>query len=247
MKNLPVTISYYNREQLKTLPIRKIPDLEGKYRIIQIGDLDWTACGGTHCRRTGEVGLVKIIGREKLRGHLRVTFLTGRQALADYRGKHDVAMALSGRLTCHFSDLDKSVEKLTEQNAALRKEVGALNKKLLPYEVEQLGRAAELVGEIKIISGNYDDRNPKDVKELAVAAAEDFKSVCLFTAGERLLISVSKGVVPDASRLAALFMENFGGKGGGSAVFAQVGGLPSEKTEEMLDSFLNVVKNKLGA
>ncbi|UCD94091.1 MAG: alanyl-tRNA editing protein [Candidatus Zixiibacteriota bacterium] len=246
MKNLPVTISYYDRNQLDALAIRKIPDLEGKYRIIQIGDFDCTACGGTHCHRTGEVGTIKITGKEKLRGHLRVTFLTGRQALMDYRGKHDITAAVSARLTCHFSDLDKSIDKLMDQNAALRKEIGALNKKLLPYEVEQLGRAAESIGGIKIIFGNHNDKHPKDVKELAAAAAEAFKSICLFTAGDRLLISASKGVTPDASRLAALFMGKFGGKGGGSAVFAQVGGLPSEKTGEMLDSFVEIVRSELG-
>ena len=84
MQNLPVKISYHERSELEKLGVRKIPERQGRYRIVQVGDFDCTACGGTHCRRTGEVGPIKIISQEKIRGHIRVTFLTGRQAIIDY-------------------------------------------------------------------------------------------------------------------------------------------------------------------
>lgn len=246
LENHDVKINYYNRSELDNLPVRKIPELEGKYRIIQIGEFDYTACGGTHCRQSGEVGLIKIVAQEKMRNHLRVSFLTGRQALDDYHAKHMVATELSNKLTCHFSDLNRAVDKLFDQNAAMRKEIGALNKALLPYEIGRLRENAVDIGGVKIIVECYDNKNPKELKELAVEISQSFNSISLLSADDRLVIAVSADVPTEARKLADLVTQRFGGRGGGSSTFAQIGGIPADKRQEILDGFVEAVKTEIG-
>jgi len=245
MENHPVKIGYFTREQLNSMPIRKIPDLEGEFRIIQIGEFDYTACGGTHCRNTGEVGLLKIIAQEKMRGHLRVVFLAGRQALDDYRAKSDVIGRLSRKLTCHYNDLPAAADNLLAREAAYRKEISELNSRLLPLEVSRLEESAIQIGVTRVVVETYDRKDQRYLKELANAVTQNSGQLCLFMADDKLILAASKEGQFDASELARLFIEKLGGKGGGNAMFAQIGGIPSDRRRELLDSFVNIIKMRI--
>lgn len=61
-----------------------------KIRIVHIDGLDYIPCGGTHCSRTGEVGIIKITGIEKIRGNIRLIFHCGKNALNDYDCKNSL-------------------------------------------------------------------------------------------------------------------------------------------------------------
>jgi alanyl-tRNA synthetase len=56
----------------------------GRIRIVEIPDWDVSACGGTHTRRTGEVGAIKVLRWEKVRGNLRFEFAVRRRSLEDH-------------------------------------------------------------------------------------------------------------------------------------------------------------------
>jgi alanyl-tRNA synthetase len=244
-QNQPVKIEYYEREALKNLPVRKIPEREGKFRIVQVGEFDYTACGGTHCRNAGEVGMVKIIGQEKLRGHLRVIFLVGRQAEEDYCEKHTVVNQLSGRLTCHFRDLVKGVDKLTEQNTALRREVSLLSGRLLAVDLKEIAENSPDLGGIKIVTGEFDGRDPKALKDAANKLGETVRAIIFLLCGDKLLIFAPAGIKLTASAMSRLFMERFGGKGGGSATSAQVGGIAMDKRKEYIDHFIGLIRGEI--
>ncbi|HDL04439.1 MAG: hypothetical protein DRP46_11660 [Candidatus Zixiibacteriota bacterium] len=245
LENHPIRIDYLTRDELKNLPIRKIPELEGKFRIIRVGEFDYTACGGTHCRHSAEVGIIKVVALEKLRGHLRVTFLCGLQALEDYAAKHNAVTALSNRFTCHFNDLESVVMKLTDQNSALRKEITSLQKKLMPFEVERLKENNDEIHGVRIVIQSYDDQDPKDLKDLAMQVTRAYDSVAILASQDKLFISVSEGLPTNAKKLAALIMEKFAGKGGGSPAFAQIGGIPMDRRDEYLRSLVKLIREEL--
>lgn len=244
MQDYPVTINYYKMEELSRLPIRKIPERTGQFRIVQIGDFDYTACGGTHCHRTGEIGLVKIIGQEKLRGHFRLTFLAGRQALYDYAEKHQQISTLSGMLTCHYRDLDRSTGKLIEQNISLRREVSLLNGQILSSELRELIESGQEFNGIKIVHREYNNQDLKNLKDAATRAVENYKVIMLLVAQDRILLAVSKGLSPNAMELAKIIMEQTGGKGGGGPIFAQVGGIIPQGAQ---DRILEIIKETVGS
>ncbi len=245
MKDYPVAINYYEREELSRLPIRKIPERTGIIRIIQIGDFDYTACGGTHCHRTGEIGLVKIIRQEKLRGHLRLIFLTGKEALHDYAEKHQQISMLSGMLTCHFRELDKSISRLIEQNISLRREVSLLNGQILSSELRELIASSQEYCGIKIAYREYNNQDLKNLKETATKAVENDTVILVLVAEDKILVAVSKGLSPNAVELARTIMEQLGGKGGGGPIFAQVGGIPQGAHDRILEIIKETISLKL--
>jgi alanyl-tRNA synthetase len=74
-------------------------------RIIEVESYDWAACGGVHVASTGEIGLVKAVGQERIRGRVRVHVMMGQRALDDYGRKIALAQALSRELTCGEADI----------------------------------------------------------------------------------------------------------------------------------------------
>ena len=76
-------------------PLRKPPAVIGDVRVVEVEGFDWSACGGTHVNRTGEVGLIKIIKWEKRGAETRVEFRCGQRALNDYRQKNSMVNRLA--------------------------------------------------------------------------------------------------------------------------------------------------------
>jgi alanyl-tRNA synthetase len=111
--DVPVRPLYPTADELSRLPLRKAPKVtEGTIRIIEIEGFDLTPCGGTHCTRTGQIGQIRIVGTEKYKGMLRITFHAGQRALEDARAKHAALSALAAALTCGLGDVPDAVGKL---------------------------------------------------------------------------------------------------------------------------------------
>src|SRR5262249_10608380 len=70
----PVERHWTDAAGVHRFALRKPPQVTGRIRIVEIPDWDLSACGGTHTRRTGEVGIIKIVRWEKVRGHQRFEF-----------------------------------------------------------------------------------------------------------------------------------------------------------------------------
>jgi alanyl-tRNA synthetase len=87
-------------ERIDEVPLRRPPKKQGLLRVVEVDGFDYSACGGTHVRRTGEIGGIKIVGAEKIRGNLRFDFLCGGRALRDYREKDRSARKLAGTFSC---------------------------------------------------------------------------------------------------------------------------------------------------
>jgi alanyl-tRNA synthetase len=94
-------------------------------RIIDIDGFDMTPCGGTHCTRTGQIGQARIVGLEKYKGMLRITFHAGLRALADARSKHDALAAIAAELTCGVLDVPGAVTKLRADLKGVRTQLDA--------------------------------------------------------------------------------------------------------------------------
>ncbi len=243
--NSGIDIGYFDREELEKLQVRKIPDRQGKFRIVSIGEHDRTACGGTHCQRTGEVGLIKIIGAEKIRNRVRLTFLTGAAAVTDGILKNNVANRLSTHLTCHIKDIPEAVEKLRSQNAELRGEIGRLNRELMPFEIEKLRQKAVAIGPCRIIFENREGSDPKTLRNLAGELAKDTGTIVIFMFGDKLLIAASTDAPLNAAGMASLFTSKIGGKGGGNPALAQIGNIAEELRTDCREKFLTLLGHEL--
>lgn len=116
-KCLKVEILTLGREGSERLNLRKpvSEKAEGEVRIVKIGDFDVTPCGGFHVENTGNIGLIKILDREKVKGSLtRVYFVAGKRALRDYRRKNQILRSISSILTTSVEETEKRVTNLLE-------------------------------------------------------------------------------------------------------------------------------------
>ncbi len=245
MRNLPVSARIYDEKEIRNLPLRKIPDREGSFRIVHIGDFDTNACGGTHCRYTGEVGPIKIIGTEKLRGHFRISFLCGNRALDDYREKHRVVTTVAASLTCHFSSLPEKADRLAAENQELRRTLAHQSKQLFEYEIMALIDNSPKFGGVKLLVRHFPAVESNRIKDMILFAAGRIRSVALFSTGNKLLIACSENAGLKANDLAQEFIGKFGGKGGGAAALAQVGNIPSDRLQEYIAAFAKSIEAKL--
>ena len=99
----------------KTREFRQKKALSGAIRVISIPGVDSCACCGTHVKRTGEIGLFKVLSFEKHRGGTRVFLLSGELAFLDTQKKEKVLLELSRKLSTDYQSLSERVDKLKEQ------------------------------------------------------------------------------------------------------------------------------------
>lgn len=227
-------------EDLKRLNLRKVPEKTEKIRIIEVKDFDLSACGGTHCRATGEVGLIKITKWEKRGEKIRLEFICGKRAWKDYFWKNELIKNISNKLTIKDSELGEAIDRMLEERKEIRKELKEFKEKLQDYEVRNLINESSLKDDrIKIIRKIFEDKNFQEVKELVQKIINlDDSVVVLFgvkSEGAKILFACSRALKYDMNGLtreAAKFIE---GQGGGALNFAQAGGKKAEGIHEALD------------
>lgn len=119
-----------NADELAKMPLRRQPKVADGIRIIEIDGYDFSPCGGTHVTRSGQIGQVRIVGIEKYKGGVRVTFHAGLRALADARAKHAVLGAAAADLTCGVLDVPAAIGKLRADLKAARTALDAAREEL---------------------------------------------------------------------------------------------------------------------
>jgi alanyl-tRNA synthetase len=110
--DVPVRQLFPSPEELARMPLRRAPKVATGVRVIEIEGFDLTPCGGTHCVRSGQIGLVRVVGLEKYKGGWRVTFHAGKRAADDARRKEAVLAELAREFTCGLLDVGGAVAKL---------------------------------------------------------------------------------------------------------------------------------------
>jgi len=236
--DLPVKTYSVAEAELASLPLRKLPTVEMPIRIVEVEGFDYSPCGGTHCQRTGEVGLIKITRVERRGQETRIEFLCGGRALADYRGKNRTVNELANQFSVGAWELAEAVERLAEEVKSNRRELNAAKDRLLDYEAAELLAEAERHGDIRLVRKVFTDREGEEVRRLALRLVESEGSVALLgLAGEKaqLVFACSADLPYDMNDLLQKACWVVGGGGGGRPHFAQGGGPDDSKVGEALE------------
>jgi len=244
----PVTARIIQPDDAEGVRIRKLPEhlLTGGLRVIDIDGFDVTACGGTHVRRTGEIGLIKILKLEKRGDKTRVEFRCGSRALADYREKNAITNQLSADLTCGLSEIPQAVGRLQEDSKAAQRSLKAANGLLIEAEAERL--AANVVDHrgARIVKLNFPGRDFAEVRGLAASIVQKPGMVVLLaTSGEKpqLVFGRSADLAYDMNALLKQTLTLLAnGRGGGTAQMAQGGG---SGDEAQINEALNAAERSL--
>ncbi len=225
-------------EEALRLPLRKPPDVEGEVRIVEVDAFDWSACGGTHVARSGQVGLIHVLGTERYKGGVRVAFACGGRALHRLREAGTLLRGLALEFTAGEADLPRAVARLKEDRAALERRLKPMLKEALDHEAADLVAAAPSGACGPVVAVHFAERDPAELGVLA-AGVVSRGGIALLLASEpgaaaaRAHFAAPQGTIPVGTLLGALCRRH-GGKGGGRPESAQ-GSFPADRVPLVLE------------
>ncbi len=208
----PVIEHLVSREEARIFPLRKpiSEKVKGTVRIIEVKDFDWNACAGFHVKNTGEIGMIKIIDYEKVKGSLtRVYFVAGKRALREFSKRVDLIRNLSSILTTSVDEMQRRIENLLsdvkEKSADLEKISEEFSKLLAP---KLLKEAKEINGVRVIFYDGFESVGRYLFKYLG-----DEEGAILFVKVEGGYEIGSASI--DVGKLIETLLEKLEGRGGG--------------------------------
>jgi alanyl-tRNA synthetase len=224
----PVAIRFVDEEEATQLPLRKESARSGSLRIIEIEGFDVSACGGTHVRRTGAVGLIAVASWERFKGGTRLEFVCGGRALRASRMLRDTVAAADRLMSTGPEELLQGIERVQAENRELKRHVRELESELAARRADALAAGATVIAGARVAIESLPDVDMNGLKAIAqeIVARPGYAAV-LLTASPPVGIVIARAgdVALDASALLQKLTAEFGGKGGGRPALAQGGGL----------------------
>lgn len=232
------------REDMDKLPVRKDPKINSNIRIVEIDEIDFSPCCGTHVRSTGEIGIIKIRKVESYKGNIRVEFVCGHRALEDYGWKSNYIRDISNMLSSKDKDVKFKVEKLYEEKERLEKENKSLREKVYKYEALELLNQAKAHGKMKIIARKFSDKDIRDIQSISsiLNSYDNTLSLLAVENGERsqFVISRSKNLGVNLKNIMGKVTKDMDVKGGGSPQAVQ-GSCSKDDLNNLLQGFYDEI------
>jgi len=139
-RNMEITAEYPSPERLAAMEYRSKLELTENVRIVTIGDCDVCACCAPHVRRTGEVGVIKLLDFARHKGGVRIHMQCGLDALEDYREKYTNIQAISARLSAKQHETAAAVERFMEELERQKKAYTLMSEKYIALRLSTLER-----------------------------------------------------------------------------------------------------------
>lgn len=226
MSSLPVEISVEDRtkaEQKYGFVLYQGGVPPGRdIRIVKVaGDIE--ACAGTHCRNTGEVGVIKIIRVEHIQdGIERIEFTAGIAALYYMQHMEQIVSSSSDTLSVQQENLPASVARFFSEWKDQKKEIERLSQKIVELEMHSM--VSESIGGVSVIVKRL-DLPSRELSALAVFVSEKGGIALLASGGESARVVLASGNPRvNAGEIIMQVCSLLDGKGGGKESLAQGGG-----------------------
>ncbi len=223
-----VSVLTSDREGLGALGIRKESTREGEIRVIDVDGFDRSACGGTHVRRTGEIGIIAVLGCERYKGGSRLEFACGWRALRILRVDNGLLKELGRLYSSHPADLLRLTEKLLQERAALTREGARLQDQIFDLEAQDLLNRADKTDRAIIVRASFPGRSLESIKILAQKVAARPRAIAMLAAVQetaQLVVARNPEAAGNCSEAIKQAASRLGGKGGGRPEIAQAGGI----------------------
>lgn len=212
IENIPVEVSFPTKEELKTLEYRSKIEIEGQVRIVTIPGYDVCACCAPHVRRTGEIGMLKVMNVQSYKGGVRISMLCGFRALEAFRQKADIITELMAQFSTNQEALVENVTKLKNTNQTMKNQLASAKQELMEYKVAAIPEDSE-----NAILFESDLDTPV-VRNVVNGLVEKFTGICAVFVGndesgyQFIIGSKNK----DCRQIAAALREKLSARGGGS-------------------------------
>ncbi len=219
---------FVNQTQAASVPFRRPPKVDGEVRVVEIANFDYSACGATHCPRTGMIGALKIVKVERQNQKARLHFVAGYQAVAYFHEIHTLTVALSEQMSTRPQDIFEAVQRQAEELKFTQRALKNLRLQQLGIEAQAMAGLGKHTPAGSIITGLFEGRDVDELQALAKEFLVMPEAIALLgtrNAGKlTLLIACGENVDVHAGDLLKQVLKPLGGRGGGSAQLAQGGG-----------------------
>jgi alanyl-tRNA synthetase len=223
-------------------------------RVLDIGS-SRELCGGTHVKRTGDIGFFKIVAESGVAaGIRRIEAITGESAVEYVQQREAQLAEISGVLKAQPQEAAQKILQIVENVRQLEKELARIKSRLAGSLGDDLARHIREVSGVKVLAVCLEDADSRTLRETLDKFKDKFKPcVVVLAAIEDGKVKLIAGVTADiAAKLKAGELVNFvalqiGGKGGGRADMAQAGGTRPDDLPGALESVAGWVEERLGS
>ena len=221
-------------------------------RVLDIGS-SCELCGGTHVKRTGDIGLFKIVAESGVAaGVRRVEAVTGEGALALVQQQEDQLQQMAGAVKAQPHEAAARIAQILDNAKSLEKELTVLKSKLASTQGDDLINQAQDISGVNVLAAQLEGADVATLRETLDKLKDKLKSAAIVLAAVNDgKVSLIAGVTKDqigkikAGDLVNFVAQQVGGKGGGRPDMAQAGGSQPENLENALAGVTDWIKAKL--
>ncbi|MEM4215945.1 MAG: alanine--tRNA ligase [Candidatus Anstonellales archaeon] len=225
MQNIPIAAEILPRnvaEKKYGMRIYQGGAVPGKdLRIVKIGEVDVEACGGTHhmLKTTGEIGAVKIVGREGVKdGVERINLKAGSAAVDYIQQREKILLEAAEKISVQPEKLPSAVERFFEEWKAQRKEIEKLKERIAQLEVQEFVHESIAKQKVVFVLGDYDVSMMQKMANLFIQ--HEKAMVVIMNKEGNFVVATGKNAKQTANEIAAMVINKLGGKGGGKGQIA---------------------------
>lgn len=196
--NHPILSYWVTEEEASGIKLVKQPTVKENIRIVEMKDVEYNACGGTHVSSTGEIGIIKLLKTEKQKGNTRIYFTAGYRALKEFNLYGQIISTLSYRFKAGKEELIERLMNWEKEHKQLQTEIAKLKAQNDEYLAHQMISDATEI----LIGHTFKDKTLKDLQWLANKLTSiTNKPVLLATAAEnKVILSQSKEAAPSCGK-----------------------------------------------
>jgi alanyl-tRNA synthetase len=223
-------------------------------RVVTVPGFSRELCGGTHVRRTGDIGVCKIVYEGSISaGVRRIEAITGEAALHQYQETSGALRRISDIVRAAEPELVEHVEKLLANERALSRQVDQLKERLAQSAVGALEAQARIVNGVHVLAAHLDGMDRQQMRSLADSLRNKWKSavVVLASIADDGSVAIIAAVTKDltskvqAGKLVSAVAQATGGKGGGRPDMAEGGGKNAAALDSALEAIYRDLEGKL--
>jgi alanyl-tRNA synthetase len=233
---------------------------ESNVRVITIPDpatprgfYSKELCGGTHVKRTGDIGVFKFVAEQSVAsGVRRVEAITGTAALEQFQTAMSRLRALAATLNAGEEGLEAAVARLEQQSRQLEKQLDALKKKSAHSQVDDLLAQARAVKDVRVLSARVADADRETLRQMVDTLRQKLGSgVVVLGTAEDGKVALISGVTKDlvgrlhAGKIIQAVSKIVGGSGGGRPDLAEAGGKDTSQLEKAIAGVYEIVEQML--
>ena len=216
-RNAEVEILYPSEKELPQYVYRSKIEIEGQVRLVRIPDVDLCACCATHVRRTGQIGLIKIVRTVKFNGGMRLFILCGRRAFEMVQRPQQCVEEVSHLTNRSRDEIGDGVRHLLDEIGSLKQKNRELEYKAASLRIDAIPAEQEnavlFVGEMDaIVQRNMVNRLMEEHSGICGVFCGDDEAGYRYIIGSRTL---------DARETQKKLREKLGAKGGGKPAMVQ--------------------------